>query len=97
MPTLAEVSGIKIPIQTNGISFLPTLLNLDQIKHEYLNWEIQLSGWFQALPDGGFRQSCRIGDWKGVRNGINSEIEIYNLKKIYLNKIIFHRNTQTLL
>lgn len=81
MPTLAEVAGIKIPIQTNGISFLPTLLNLDQIKHEYLNWEIQLSGWFQALPDGGFRQSCRIGDWKGVRNGINSEIEIYNLKK----------------
>jgi len=80
MPTLAEVGGVSIPSQTNGISFLPTLLNLNQIKHEYLNWEIQLSGWFQTLPDGGFRQSCRIGDWKGVRNGINSEIELYNLK-----------------
>ncbi len=80
MPTLADVGGVDIPSQTNGISFLPTLLNLDQIKHEYLNWEIQLSGWFQTIPDGGFRQSCRIGDWKGVRNGINSDIELYNLK-----------------
>jgi arylsulfatase A-like enzyme len=79
MPTLAEVAGVSIPAQTNGLSFLPTLLNQDQKKHEFLNWEIQLSGWFQTLPDGGFRQSCRIGDWKGVRYGINSKMELYNL------------------
>jgi len=80
MPTLAEVSGVRIPDQTNGLSFLPSLLNLDQNKHDYLNWEIQLSGWFQTIPDGGFRQSCRIGYWKGVRYGINSEMELYDLK-----------------
>ncbi len=79
MPTLAEVAGVSIPAQTNGLSFLPTLLNQDQKNHEFLNWEIQLSGWFQTLPDGGFRQSCRIGDWKGVRYGINSKMELYNL------------------
>ena len=79
MPTLATVAGINIPTHTNGLSLLPTLLNQDQNKHEFLNWEIQLSGWFQTLPDGGFRQSCRIDNWKGVRYGINSEMELYNL------------------
>tara|TARA_Y100000590_G_scaffold133001_2_gene152059 strand:- start:1056 stop:2597 length:1542 start_codon:yes stop_codon:yes gene_type:complete len=81
MPTLAEVAGINIPDHTNGLSFLPTLLNQYQKNHEFLNWEIQLSGWFQTLSDGGFRQSCRMGNWKGVRYGINSEIELYNLDK----------------
>jgi len=52
-----------------------------QEKHEYLNWEIQLSGWFQTLPNGGFRQSVRIGNWKGVRYGIDSAIELYNLSE----------------
>jgi hypothetical protein len=31
------------------------------------------------MPDGGFRQSARIDNWKGVRYGINSDIEVYNL------------------
>ena len=79
MPTLAEVAGISIPKETNGISFLPTLIGQEQKKHEFLNWEIQLSGWFQNLPDGGFRQACRIGNWKGVRYGIDSAVELYNL------------------
>ena len=80
MPTLAEAVGIKVPEETNGISFLPTLLNQDQKEHNFLHWEIQLSGWFQTLPDGGFRQSCRIENWKGIRYGINSTMELYNLK-----------------
>jgi hypothetical protein len=44
-----------------------------------LNWEFQLSGSFQELPYGGFRQSVRIGDFKAVRYGINSKTEVYNL------------------
>ena len=81
MPTLAEVAGINIPTHTNGLSFLPTLLNKEQDKHEFLNWELQLSGWFQTLPDGGFRQSCRMDNWKAVRYGVNSEIELFNLNQ----------------
>ena len=50
------------------------------MKHEFLNWEFQLSGSFQKLPDGGFRQSVRIGDFKAVRYGVDSSIELYNLK-----------------
>ena len=80
MTTFAEIIGVEKPIQNKGISFLPTLLNKDQMKHEFLNWEFQLSGSFQKLPDGGFRQSVRIGDFKAVRYGVDSSIELYNLK-----------------
>ena len=79
MTTFAEIIGIEKPSHNNGISFLPTLLNRKQKKHEFLNWEFQLSGSFQELPDGGFRQSVRIGDFKAVRYGINSNTELYNL------------------
>lgn len=81
MTTFAEIIGIKKPSHNKGISFLPTLLNQKQKKHEFLNWEFQLSGSFQELPHGGFRQSVRLGDFKAVRYGINSKTEVYNLKE----------------
>ena len=81
MTTFADIIGIKKPSHNKGISFLPTLLNQKQKKHEFLNWEFQLSGSFQELPDGGFRQSVRLGDFKAVRYGINSKTEVYNLKE----------------
>ena len=79
MPTFAEVAETTIPAQTDGISFLPLLLGQNQPTHNALNWEIQLSGWFQTIPDGGFRQSARMGNWKAVRYGIDSEIALYDL------------------
>ncbi len=81
MTTFAEIIGIEKPLHNRGISFLPTLLNQKQKKHEFLNWEFQLSGSFQELHDGGFRQSVRLGDFKALRNGINSKTEVYNLKE----------------
>jgi arylsulfatase A len=33
------------------------------------------------MPDGGFRQSARIDNWKGVRYGTGSQTEIYDLSK----------------
>ena len=81
MPTFAEIIGLEKPFQTNGISFLPLLKGEKQKKHKYLNWEIQLSGWFQTIPNGGFRQSVRMGRWKGVRYGVDSKIELYDLDK----------------
>ena len=80
MPTFSDAIGIETPKQTNGISFLPTLLGKEQNVHKFLNWEFQLSGWFQELPNGGFRQSVRIGDWKAVRYNLNSDIELYDIK-----------------
>ena len=81
MTTFAEIIGIEKPSHNRGISFLPTLLNQKQKKHEFLNWEFQLSGSFQELHDGGFRQSVRLGGFKALRNGINSKTEVYNLKE----------------
>jgi hypothetical protein len=54
-------------------------LGKQQEKHPYLNWEIQLSGWFQTLPEGGFSQAVRMGKWKAVRYGIDTNIELYDL------------------
>lgn len=76
MPTLCEVAGAPIPPQTDGISFLPTLLGQDdQPKHEFLYWEFYGYGGQQAV---------RMGDWKGVRQKCHRNpqgpIELYNLK-----------------
>ena len=80
MPTFSELIQIEKPKQADGISFLPTLLGKKQEAHEYLNWEFQLSGWFQELPTGGFRQSVRINNWKAVRYGVDNKVELYNLQ-----------------
>ena len=79
MPTFSDIINRVGSRQLDGISFLPTLLSKDQIKHDYLNWEFQLSGWFQTIPGGGFRQSVRMGKWKAVRYNIDSNIELYDL------------------
>ena len=80
MPTFSEIIGFEKSNDSDGISFLPTLLSKKQKKHKFLNWEFQLSGWFQTIPDGGFRQSIRIENWKAVRYNLDSSIELYNLK-----------------
>jgi len=79
MPTFAKVAGTEIPEQSNGISILPLLKGESQTEHDHLNWEFQLDGWGRIMPKGGFRQSVRIDNWKGVRYGINTETELYNL------------------
>lgn len=81
LPTFAEIANTTIPAQTDGISFLPTLVGKEQTQHAILNWELQMSGWFQTIPDGGFRQAARMGKWKAVRYGIDSTIELYDLEK----------------
>ena len=80
MPTFSDLIGFQNLTQSDGISFLPTLISKNQKAHDYLNWEFQLSGWSQNLPNGGFRQSVRIGDWKAVRYNLSSDIELYDIK-----------------
>jgi arylsulfatase A-like enzyme len=80
MPTLAEIAGIEAPDQTDGISILPVLMGKSAPEHEYLYFELQLDGWNRIMPDGGFRQAIRMGKWKGVRYGIASETELYDLE-----------------
>jgi arylsulfatase A len=73
-PTLCEITGTKPPTDTDGISFVSTLLGQGkQTDHEYLYWE---------FPSYGGQQALRMGDWKGVRQNIfkdSMQIELYNL------------------
>ncbi|WP_139957017.1 arylsulfatase [Flavicella sediminum] len=74
MPTLAEIIGVDTPAQSDGLSFLPSLLNeKNQKTHDYLYWEYSIKGG---------RKAVRMGKWKGVLYNAtnNSEVELYNLE-----------------
>jgi arylsulfatase A-like enzyme len=77
LPTLAELAGAKqyLPKETDGISFVPTLLGhaAEQPKHEYLYWEAD--GAKQDIIE----QAVRWGNWKAVKNRPNAAFELYNL------------------
>ncbi|ANH83576.1 hypothetical protein A8C56_23690 [Niabella ginsenosidivorans] len=77
MPTLAGIVKVKTPVNTQGISFLPTLLGKGKQKeHDYLYWEFH---------EWGGRQAIRKGKWKYVvYNVLNKEkrkAELFNLDK----------------
>lgn len=76
MPTLAELAGIDPPKQTDGISFLPELLNKEQKEHDHLYWEIQ-----EGASVKGFKQAARMGKWKAVRIANSYKTELYDLEK----------------
>jgi len=74
--TLSDLTGFEDEESTDGISFLPTLLNNDeQEKHEFLFWE---------YPEYGGQVAIRMGDWKVVRQNLKTPkkkptLELYNL------------------
>ena len=68
MPTLAELSGAKVPKPIDGISFLPTLLgNGKQKQHDFLYWEYEK------------QIAVRKGDWKLYRQNPESGWKLYDL------------------
>lgn len=69
MPTAAALAGVKPPKNIDGLSYLPALLGKQQPQHEFLYWEFY---------EGGFKQSVRMGPWKGVRRGFGP-LELYNV------------------
>ena len=74
MPTLCEITGIKIPDYADGISFLPERTGRKQKQHPYLYWE---------FPEYGGQQAVRMGKWKGIRKDIltgNLKLELFNLE-----------------
>lgn len=74
LPTFAEITGADIPVNTDGISFLPALLGKKQKEHEYLFWEFH---------EQGGRMAVRMGKWKAVKLNVNKDPdampELYDL------------------
>ena len=91
MPTAMElaggasgrnIGGTPMPLKTDGISFVPTLLGRagEQKQHAYFYWEFHENGFHQAIL-------VREGNWKAVRHGLNSPIELYDLNKDIAERI----------
>ena len=82
MPTLADIADIQLSQETDGLSFLPSLLGQKekQTDHDYLYWEFPVK-W--RGYDGA--QAVRMGKWKAVRIGGRSTsrapIELYDLSQ----------------
>jgi arylsulfatase A-like enzyme len=71
MPTLAELARIPVPEIADGVSVMPVLLERDYDHHNrYLYWEFY---------EGGFKQSVRWKNWKGIRMQKDAALELYNL------------------
>jgi arylsulfatase A-like enzyme len=75
MPTLTDLAGLPTPQDTDGISFVPTLLGKgNQVEHPYLYWE---------FPARGGKQAVRAGKWKAVRLNVqknpDAPIELYDM------------------
>jgi arylsulfatase A-like enzyme len=51
LPTAADLAGVKVPVECDGISFLPTLLgkNAQQKQHPYLCWYFNEGGGKSAV------------------------------------------------
>ena len=77
LPTCAEIAGMHVPDDIDGISFVPTLLETGkQWQHAYLYWEFHEQGGKQAV---------RMEQWKAVRLNVTKKldgpIELYDLSK----------------
>jgi arylsulfatase A-like enzyme len=70
LPTACELAGVPAPRGLDGISMVPALAGRPQTSHEYLYWEFH---------ERGFDQAVRAGDWKAVRKGRGSLMELYDL------------------
>jgi arylsulfatase len=76
LATFADMVDVPITKQTDGISFLPTLLGEEnQAQHEFMYWE---------FPEYGGQVAIRMGDWKVIRQHLKDDkqptLELYNLK-----------------
>lgn len=74
LPTMADIIGVEVPGNIDGISYLQELTGQGtQKKHDYLYWEFH---------ENNGRQAIRQDDWKAVKYDVHNDgkIELYNLK-----------------
>ena len=74
LPTFASLGGTEAPANIDGISIEPTLLGkVQEEKHAFLYWDY---GHCRERYD----QAVRMGEWKGIRLGAGSDIQLFNLR-----------------
>jgi arylsulfatase A-like enzyme len=73
LPTFARLAGTGPPQGIDGISVLPTILGGEQpeLGERFLYWE--------SPSRGSLHQAVRWGEWKAVRFGLDSQLELYDL------------------
>ena len=71
LPTLSELANAKFSTPVDGVSVLPTLLGKAQ------NLDDRFQYWEQTSK--GFDQAARWKNWKAVRIGKGSTLELYDL------------------
>ena len=73
LPTFAQLAGTDCPENVDGIPVTEALMNQNiSGVRKYLYWD------YGHTRDR-FDQAVRIGDWKGIRLGAGSDIQLYNL------------------
>jgi len=73
LPTFAELANVTAPGNLDGRSFTDALFGKpQQSPHSFLYWDY-------GHTRGMFLQAVRMGDWKGIRNGQGTKLELYNL------------------
>lgn len=71
LPTAAEIAGTGVPVDIDGISYLPAILGEKQKEHEFLYWEFH--------EGKASKQAVRMGKWKAVRHRLSEPLELYDL------------------
>ncbi len=71
LPTACKLAGIDAPANTDGVSFVSTLMGKpgDQAHHDFLYWKY------------GKKEAVRAGEWKAVRLGPDRPLELYDLSR----------------
>ncbi len=75
MPTFVELSEAEVPdgYETDGYPLMDYLKGGKAPKRDYYYWELHYGN--------GAVQAARWDNWKAVRNGVKTAIEIYDLEK----------------
>ena len=74
MPTFAEIAGADCPANIDGISVMDVLCGKKRAKtHDFLYWDY---GHCRDRYD----QVVRLRQWKGIREGADGKIQLYNLE-----------------
>ncbi len=71
LPTIAHLTGSKLPESVDGRSLVPALKGEAMEPAASFYWE---------LHNDGFAQAMRLGDWKAIRV-VGKPLELYNLKQ----------------